>query len=237
MVKIAKEKAPPDLEKETIPIPDPTNRTLDQLYREIELLNESTNTQITALADKNAETFRAMDKALVLLQTFADKSPTTSNVDGKVDALSKLIDVKIAANKELSEMRALYIKEIAEIKNAASESLTNAKFQGNQTALDAALKTQKEASDKIEQNFTKQFENIGTLISTSLASITQQVGDVKERIGSVENGNRGNQVQKQDFKDNRGFVFVAISATVNVIMMLIAVGAVIVAMSDKTPLP
>ena len=223
-------------EKRTeVPIPDPTERTLDQLYREIELLKESNDTQISSLAEKNAETFRAMDKALVLLQAFADKSPTTSNVDGKVDALSRLVEMRINANKELGEMRAGFIKEIAEIKNAASEALTNAKFQGNQTALDAALKTQKEASDKIEQNFTKQFENIGNLINTSLASLTQQIIDVKERIGGVESGNRGNIVHKQEEKDNRGFVFTAISVSVSVIMMLIAVGAIVIAVADKSP--
>jgi chromosome segregation ATPase len=227
--------SPPDSRAETRPDPDPTNRTLDQLYREIALATEKYDTELRALAEKNAETFRAMDKALILLQQFADKSPTTSNVDGRVDALDRMMDIKIQGSKELSEMRVAYIKEIAEIKNSATEALTNAKFLGNQIALDAALKTQKEASDKIEQNFTKQFENMGTLISTSIASLAQQINDMKERIGGVEGGNRGSTVQKQDEKDSRGFVIAAVSAFVSVIMMLIAVGAIVIAFADKAP--
>lgn len=99
--------------------PDPSPRTMDQLYREVELLGQRLETKIDGNDEKYGEIFIGLDKALKLLQAFADKSPTTSNVDGKVDALRDLANVQIAALKELFDklntQRDKYEERIANI--------------------------------------------------------------------------------------------------------------------------
>lgn len=127
--------------------PDPTARTMEALVREMAAVREVIEIRLTA-----------MDKAVGLLQAFADRTPTTSAVEAKVDAL-----------KELTEVT----------------------FHGNQVALDAALKTQKEASDKIEANFTKQFENIQEIMRTQAKATDDKIDDLKTRVTSTEGRSKG----------------------------------------------
>lgn len=99
-----------------------------------------------------------MDKAIVLLQHAVDKMPTSGVVEEHVIAL-----------KELTNTRLLDL-----------QALTDAKFDGNKTALDAALKTQKEASDKLESNFTKQLD-----------TMAERVGELRDSMKSVEGKSTG----------------------------------------------
>jgi len=127
--------------------PDPTPRTLEQMYREIKAVEDKVNIRLVGY-----------DEAVKLLQAFANRQPTTEAVDGDVKALKELTAEQFAALKEL----------------------VIAKFDGNKTALDAALKTQKEASDKIESNFSKQFDNLDS-----------KINDLKDRVNGSEGRSKG----------------------------------------------
>lgn len=132
-------------------IGDPTPRTLESLTQAMKSIEEKTNIR-----------FEAQEKAVELLQSFANRQPTTESVNGDVRALKELTTVQFEALKELA----------------------NAKADGTKTALSAALETRKEASDKIEANFSKQFE-----------SLSKQIDDLKERI----NRNDGRGAGRGDF--------------------------------------
>jgi len=107
----------------------------------------------TPSTEEIAARLNAMDKAIVLLQGVMDRMPTPAIVDEHVSALKELTFTQIISLKEL----------------------VDAKFDGNKTALDAALKTQKEASDKLESNFTKQMDTIG-----------ERVGELRDSIKAAE---------------------------------------------------
>jgi hypothetical protein len=58
-----------------------------------------------------------------------------------------------------------------EAKNGSLEKLVDTKFDGNKTALDAALLTQGKTLDEIKVSFGKQFD-----------SLAKMIDDLKERI-------------------------------------------------------
>jgi len=114
--------------------------------------------ELKGLEDKIAIRLVGYDEAVRLLQAHANRQPSTEAVDGSVKALKELTAEQFAALRELMV----------------------AKFDGNKTALDAALKTQKEASDKIESNFSKQFDNLDG-----------KINDLKDRVNGSEGRSKG----------------------------------------------
>jgi hypothetical protein len=116
------------------------------------------------------ETWRAAnDEAVRLLQDRANRQPTTEGVAGEVAALKELTDTKISSLKELIV----------------------AMSAGDKTALDAALVRTKETSDKIEANFSRQFENINANIQTLTKSFDDKINDVKDRFNTSEGRDKG----------------------------------------------
>lgn len=147
----------------TVPVPE---RTLgDPTPRTLESLTQA----MKSIDEKTSLRFEAQQEAVKLLQDFANRQPTTEAVYGDVKALKELTSEHFAALRELM----------------------NAKFDGNKTALDAALKTQKEASDKIEANFTKQFESIANIVEAKTKALDEKIGDNKDRITSSEGKSEG----------------------------------------------
>jgi len=127
-----------------------------------------------------AQRLDSMDKAIGLVQENVNRMPTPAIVMGEVVALREASLARSASNKELFETQIASLKELVETK-----------FQGNQTALDAALKTQKEASDKIEVSFTKQFDGLSKIIETKTGALEDKISDNKERITSSEGHTKG----------------------------------------------
>lgn len=104
---------------------------------------------IKSVEDKFRLEFDAQKEAVRLLQAFADRQPTTDAVNHDLKALKELSGSEQASLKEL-------IKTM---------------FDGNKTALDAALKTQNETLQEIKASFGKQFDNV-----------SKRIDDLKERI-------------------------------------------------------
>lgn len=119
---------------------------------------ESLTQAMKSIEEKTHLQFDAQREAVRLLQDFANRQPTTEAVNGDVKALKESVALQFADLKELA----------------------NAKAEGSKTALDAALKTQKEASDKLEANFGKQFE-----------SLSKQIDDLKDRINRTDGRGTG----------------------------------------------
>lgn len=99
-----------------------------------------------------------MAEAVRLLQSSVSGQPSPSIVMASVSAL----------------------KELTTDQFTGLEKLVNAKFEGNKTALDAALKTQKEAADEIKVSFSKQYDNLSKMID-----------DLKDRVNSSEGRVKG----------------------------------------------
>lgn len=144
---------------------DPSPRALETIYREIKMLED----KMLLRFDTMQATFHAAEKAIVLLQDFANRSPTTEQVNNDLEALKELTTVQLAGLKEL----------------------INAIFEGNKAALGAALLTQKESSDKIERNFVEQFKNISSTITILTKTFEDKIADFKDRYNISESTRTG----------------------------------------------
>jgi len=120
--------------------------------------------ELKGLEDKINLRFDGSSEAVRLLQEISNRQPTTEAVAGDLKALKELMETKFLASKDL----------------------TTAIFEGNKTALEAALLTRKEGSDKIEQSFTKQFDNIQDIIRTNTKASDDKTDDLKARLSTIE---------------------------------------------------
>lgn len=152
-------------EKDVIPVPDPTTLTTQKIERENSLTREIVEARLNA-----------MDKALILLQAFADKSPTTAAVDQAVRELGKLTDEKFVS--------------------------IDRRFQDKDKAVDAAFAAAKEAVaeqnksnalsiTKSEAAFTKQLDGINSSVAATTKTTDDKFADMKDRITAIEGRSTG----------------------------------------------
>jgi hypothetical protein len=143
---------------------DPTILTTAQLMREI-----------THLRELQEARFEAMDKAVNLLQEFANRQPTIAEVVAKNDEKFLGMDALIAERDRRFDLR----------------------DRDRQTALDAALATAKEAVQqqqtanaqaiqKSEAAFTKQIDQIGNIINSQATTLDDKINDIRTRLATVE---------------------------------------------------
>lgn len=146
---------------------DPTPRTMQQVLRENFWLRELLESKLSNIDQK----IESSDKAVRLLQAFADRTPTTMDVQHKVDALREVV-----------------IEKFVGVSNT---------FQQNGTALTAALQAQekqaiatndtnKAATDKMEAGFTKQFDALSASNKTDVAGVKDSINDIKDRLTIIE---------------------------------------------------
>lgn len=165
----------PDI-KDVRPMPDPSVLTTQQLRREIELLENAVNTR-----------FEGMDKAIDLLQKFADKSPTTAVLEQQIAALTALVEEKFGGVE----------KQFAE-RDKRTEQLSLA----DKTAIAAALQAQKEAAGaqaesnsaataKQELAFTKLLEQIQQTQNATNKSTDDKINTLTGRLDRGEGHSKG----------------------------------------------
>jgi hypothetical protein len=188
------------------PVPDPTLLTTQQLYREVAALRELFETRLNGY-----------DKAIVVLQDIASSQPTPGIVMAAVQALEKQTSFETRALKELHESQ--FGEKFSSIETQFRERDTRAEqtAKDNKTSIDAALQAAKEAVseqnksntlaiDKSEAAFTKQIDQIGTLIATTVSAIDGKINDMKERITTIESHGTGALDQRTENRNAFGYV-------------------------------
>lgn len=139
---------------------DPSTLTTQQLLRELANLRDLFDARLDAMA-----------KAVELLQDFANRTPTTMDVQAAVERL----------------------REVTEQRFKGVEST----FTHNATALTAALQAQEKqaiattentatANNKMEAFFTKQLDNIGEARKDDSRANDDKLDALKERITIIE---------------------------------------------------
>ena len=165
---------------ESTTMPDPTKLTTKQLHREVSWEDKLRKQEIEHIKDLFHEATAARDRAIALLQAFADKSPTTSEVAGQVTSLKELVLSKF---------------------ESADQQLTGVKSE-NKIALDAALQAQeksantsttnlKESIKKSEDQFTKQIDQQREASQQTATNTDGKINDLKERVSAIENRSKG----------------------------------------------
>lgn len=126
-------------------VSDPTPLTTQQILREIASLKELFETRLDA-----------MDKAILLLQQFTDRQPTTTAVAQSVECLRDLHDEKFNSIASRFNERDIRAEKM---------------FSERKTAGEIAFTAYKDASDKSETFFTKQID-----------AMDAKITDLKERM-------------------------------------------------------
>ena len=193
-----------------VPQPDPTALTATavdtakaDLRREVEALRELIEARIgtvEASVGRNREWIEAlpseMREQISSIHTELDRRLVA--LSGEDDRIRREITTQITHLERLHEERFTAIAQQFTERDVRSDQ----DKKSSKEALDAALLAQKEsvsqqndanttAATKSETSFTKQIDQIGTLIATLEKSLTDRITELKERIDRGEGGRQG----------------------------------------------
>jgi uncharacterized phage infection (PIP) family protein YhgE len=157
-----------------VPVPDPTERTIQTLQREIATAREFADMQSSALKTVLETRLDGMDKAIAIQASNLGKYPQERHeMIGHLQALHeekfKSVDM-----------------QLIEKDKRIDQTTRDGKF-----AVDAALQAAKEAAGKSEQNFTKQIDQIMVMITTIQKGFDDKNDDLKTRIQALESTRKG----------------------------------------------
>ncbi len=158
-------------QRTSVPVPDPSILTTEQLRREIMLLREVVETR-----------FSGMDKAISLLQAFADKSPTTAAVAQSVEALRELMLEKF--NGVVTQFSERDVR--AEQTSKMSDLAVNAAFAAAKEAVGEQNKSNALSIAKSEAATAKQIDGILVNIATAAKTSDDKFADIKDRLTAME---------------------------------------------------
>jgi hypothetical protein len=175
----------------SVPDPDPTARTLEQMQREIAASREIVEAQAKGDRDVTQTRLGGMDKAIELLQKATDKIP--EHIKDAVKQLERLHDEKFTSiSSEIDTKFAGVGTQFLE-RDKRTEQLSLA----DKTAIAAALQAQKESAGaayeniiavitKMEASFTKLFDQTQTLLQALARNTDDKINDVKSRLDKGE---------------------------------------------------
>jgi len=157
---------------------DPTALTTQQLLRENYWLRELLQEQVEGLKLRLIES----DKAVKLLQAFADRTPTTMDVQHEVVALREVVMQKFdAVRMQLLDRDSQTEKASRDVKSAV-----DAAFAAAKEAVGEQNKSNALAIAKSEAGFTKQIDMLGETNKTNMKGVDDKISDIKERITIIE---------------------------------------------------
>lgn len=158
------------------PVPDPTTLTTAQTQRESAHTKELFDTRINA-----------MDKAIQLLQAFADKSPTTAAVAQSVESLEKLHAEKFnSIQTQFKEKAVSDERSGKDTKDAVEKAFAAAK-----EAVAEQNKANAMSIAKSEAATTKQIDGILANIVTATKTSDDKFTDIKDRLSAIEGQKKG----------------------------------------------
>jgi hypothetical protein len=201
------------------PVPDPTKLTTDQLRRELATLREIIETRLNGM-DRATEL--ASSQAVVNREQIEQLGARLrAETATEVGQLRELLEARLEG---MDRAIALQFAE----RDVRSEQVTASSKQ----ALNAALLAQKElvaqqndansaAAAKAEANFTKQIDQIGTIIQTTEKATDARITGLKERIDRGEGSTAGATGSRSERVQVSNQVLMALSVLAAVVGLLI----------------
>ena len=152
---------------------DPTALTRDALSREIASLRELLEALLRGLDDKFTTRLTAMDTALHLIQSQADKVP--SEVDMKVGYLQALHGERLNSIERMMSTQFTELdKRIAQTTESSSTAI-NAALQAAKEAVNQQNVAFAQATSKSEIAVAKQMDQLGQMITNGMTSMNEKV--------------------------------------------------------------
>ncbi len=193
----------------SVPVPDPTVLTTQQLQREIATSREVVETHLEGIKRVIETRLEGMDKAIALLQISNDRIPTH-------------------VNEMVTHLKSLHEERFHSIATQFLErdTRTEQTSRDSKVAVDAALQAAKEAVGeqnksnalaiaKSETTFTKQIDQIGILISALQKGFDDKIDDIKTRLQSMEG-------QRKGAFDSYGFLIGVIATVIAIVSVTVA---------------
>jgi hypothetical protein len=232
-------------------VPDPTRLTTEQLRRELATLREiietrldgmdrATNLVCTQTADVRAEIEQI--RARLREETAAEVGQLRELLQTRLDGMDQAIRLNAEIIGRMPAERDAAIKHLADLHDEKFASIalqfaerdvrTEQATEGAKQALDAALLAQKElvaqhneansaAAAKAEASFTKQIDQIGTIIQTLEKALDARITELKERIDRGEGSTAGAAGSRSERRLDTGQVLTTLSVLAAVIGLLI----------------
>jgi hypothetical protein len=193
-------------------VPDPSRLTTEQLRRELATLREIIETRLDGMD-------RATDLASVQIEQTRDR--LREETAAEVGQLRELLETRLGG---MDRTIALQFAERDVRDEQAAEAA--------KLALGAALLAQKElvaqqneantaAAAKTEASFTKQIDQIGTIIQTQEKALDTRITELKERIDRGEGSTAGAAGSRTERRLDTGQVLTTLSVLAAVIGLLI----------------
>lgn len=210
-------RSPDVMNGQSRPDPDPTVMTTEQLDRTVNGLHEWVEGQLSI----RDERLHAIDRATDLRM---DALPNiSSEIDAKVKHLQELFNERFSSvNQQFVERDVRSDQQAAASAQALAAALQAAKeLVGAQGEASAA------AAVKSETSFTKQIDQIGTIIQTLEKALDARITELKERIDRGEGSDKGFKEahieQREVIIQNRGGmnVWIAVAGLVFTFMFLL----------------
>lgn len=183
------------------PVPDPTVLTTQQLVRVVADLKELFATR-----------WDGMDKAINLLQSNADKSPSIAVVDQKLTDAIELMNGKFAERDVRVEQSARDVK----------------------AAVDNAFNAQKEAIAKAEAGFTKQIDSIGGQLGQIVKTLDDKIADIKDRFNGLSNQQVSTVAGITGKEEGSKAVWITIGAAIGALGALVPIIALLMTFLGKS---
>ena len=244
---------PPPSPQGWVPVPDPTSLTTDQLRRELAALREllearlegmdrATEVASKAASDTRAEMEHIRDR--MREETRESARELRELLEARFDGMDQAIKLHAEIIDKLPTERDQAIGHLAELHGERFRSIatqfaerdirTAQASEAAKQALDAALLAQKElvaqqndanavAAAKAEASFTKQIDQIGTIIQTLEKAMDARITELKERIDRGEGSATGATGQRTETRLNTGQVIAAIAAAAGIAAIIVTI--------------
>jgi hypothetical protein len=204
---------------ERMPVPDPTKLTTEQLRHELATLREIIETRLAG-----------MDRATELVSSQA--AVTRTQIDQIRGRLREETVTVIGELRELLEARLDGLDRTIALQFAERDVRSEQATVASKQSLDAALLAQKElvaqqndatsaAAAKAEASFTKQIDQIGTIIQTMEKATDARITELKERIDRGEGSTAGATGSRSERAQVTNQALMALSVLAAVIGLLI----------------
>jgi hypothetical protein len=238
---------------EIIPNPDPSTVTSAAIDRAVKNAVDI----IEANSRADGIRIDSIEKAIGVFQSDLTRVPTQLDraiagirdvIDTRLNGIADIIfniqksnDLRpfeiSTAIKSARELMEVEIQKLAEVTTerfigiasqfSERDTRTDQRAGDTKLAVDAAFAAAKEATAKIEAGFTKQIDAMITIIDTKTGNLAGGLGDIKERMTTIEARTQGISLANADHRnvavDNRGLFFGLIGIVTGVGAILIAI--------------
>jgi hypothetical protein len=196
----------------SIPIPDPTLLTTQQLYREIAIIRTLVDDRTSSVREVTDIRFKGLDTAIKLLSDniieLTDRAVhEAKTLQARLDEKFKSVQIQFEERDKRSEQRAF-----------ADTTAVVAALQAQKDAVNSQNVANAAAASKSEVAFTKQIEQIQTILNTITESTNDKIMDIKARMGASEGRRAGGQENWSMLLSVAG-VLIALGSLVTVVLL------------------